>query len=139
MGCSKRATLKFSFLTALSLSSWRTKDSYWAVSSSPAAGHSARPNWKTIIKILNGPLFIWLLNYITTDLAQNLVVFLVVVEEEFGLEHVVHLALRDLLLSQAFQLSVLVKGQLPLSTKMTFSLLKFGLCRVFLKIHFIFN
>ena len=67
----------------------------------------------------------------TTDLAQNLAVFLVVVEEEFGPEHVVHLALRDLLLSQASQLTVLVKGQLPLSTKTTFSLLKFGLCRVF--------
>ena len=67
----------------------------------------------------------------TTDLAQNLAVFLVVVKEEFGPEHVVHLAFRDLLLSQASRLSVLVKGQLPLSTKTTFSLLKFGLCRVF--------
>ena len=67
----------------------------------------------------------------TTDLAKNLAVFLEVVEEEFDSEHVVDLALRDLFLSQASQLSVLVKGQLPLITKTTFSLLKFGLCRVF--------
>ena len=66
----------------------------------------------------------------TTDLAENLAVLLVVVEEELDSEYVVDLALRDLLLSQASQLSVLVKGQFPLSTKTTFSLLKFGLYRV---------
>ena len=59
----------------------------------------------------------------TTDLVKNLAVHLVVVEEELGPEHVVDLAICDLLLSQASQLSVLVKGQHLLS------LLKFGLCR----------
>ena len=75
----------------------------------------------------------------TTDLAKNLAVFLVVVEEELFPEHVVDLVFRDLLLSQASQLSVLVKGQLPLNTKTTFSVLKFGLCRFLKKKYFIFN
>ena len=68
----------------------------------------------------------------TTDLVKNLAVHLVVVEEELGPENVVDLAICDLLLSQASQLSVLVKGQHLLS------LLKFGLCR-FKKTHTLFS